>query len=129
MSFLNLHLFKLRIHGFINHGLEQHSLYLHQGQFGCGPDFTMSLLHHHLTLHLAEPASGLCPSILPAQVHAGLLLLAGVQQGVLIHTISFLVGHPHEDIDQMLLTFGIGMKYNTQVLTVEACRTGLLHLT
>src|SRR3989344_2188712 len=41
-------------------------------------------------------------------------------------TISFLpVGHTHEDIDQMFSTFVIGMKYNPQVLTVEAFIQGL----
>jgi hypothetical protein len=42
-------------------------------------------------------------------------------------TISFLpVGHTHEDIDQMFSTFIIGMKYNPQVLTVEAFIQGFL---
>jgi hypothetical protein len=60
LAWKDLHLYKLGIHGFINHGLHCCSLYLHQGQFGCGPDFAVSLLHHHLTLHLAIPAAGLC---------------------------------------------------------------------
>jgi hypothetical protein len=46
----DLHLYKLGIHGFINHGLHHHSLYLHQGQFGCGPDFAAGL--HPSTLFL-----------------------------------------------------------------------------
>ncbi|ELR17231.1 uncharacterized protein ACA1_059280 [Acanthamoeba castellanii str. Neff] len=39
LAWKDLHLYKLGIHGFINHGLHRCSLYLHQGQFGCGPDF------------------------------------------------------------------------------------------
>jgi hypothetical protein len=67
LAWKDLHLYKLGIHGFINHGLQRRSLYLHQGQFGCDPDFVVSLLHHHLTLHLAAPAAGLHPSVLHLQ--------------------------------------------------------------
>jgi hypothetical protein len=61
LAWKDLHLYKLGIHGFINHGLHHHSLHRHQGQFGCCPNFAVSLLHHHLTLHLAIPAGGVCP--------------------------------------------------------------------
>ncbi len=97
----------------------------------------MSLLHHHLTLHLAAPAAGLRPSILHLQfdncscenknkymlAYCHWLVYNKVFRSI---TISFLpVGHTHEDIDQMFSTFVIGMKYNPQVLTVEAFIQGL----
>jgi len=114
------HLYKLGIHAFINHGLHHHSLYLHQGQFGCGPNFAVPLLHHHLTLHLAIPAAGLCGLILYIQfdncrwenknkymlAYCLWLVFNKVFQSI---TISFLpVGHTHEDINQMFSTFVIG---------------------
>jgi hypothetical protein len=57
-----MHLYKLGIHG-----LQQQSLYLHQGQFGCGPNFAISLPHQHLTLHLANPPAGCNPHTLYLQ--------------------------------------------------------------
>ena len=54
-SWKDLHLYKLGVHGIINHGLKKRSLWLHQGQFGCGPDFAISVLHSHLREVLTAP--------------------------------------------------------------------------
>ena len=56
-SWKDLHLNKLGVHGIINHGLQQRYLYLHQGQYGCGPNFVISILHHHLHQVLTAPGA------------------------------------------------------------------------
>jgi hypothetical protein len=73
---------------------------------------------------LAAPAAGLHPSVLHLQfdncshenknkymlAYCHWLVFNQVFRSI---TISFLlVGHTHEDIDQMFSTFVIGMKYN-----------------
>jgi hypothetical protein len=105
LAWKDLHLYMLGIHGFINHGLHHHSLYLHQGQFSCGPNFAVSLLHHHTSLSYSCSRT-MSINSLPTvqqqqpgeqeQVHAGLLPWAGVQQGVLVnhHILPACGTHP-----------------------------------
>jgi hypothetical protein len=104
----DMHL-KSLVHSFISHGIQKRSLYLHQGQFSCGPDFAVSLLHLHLTLHIRNPAAGCTPHTLYLQFdncsceNKNKLMLADCHwllwNGVFRHiTIYFLpVGHTHED--------------------------------
>ncbi|ELR24081.1 uncharacterized protein ACA1_152400 [Acanthamoeba castellanii str. Neff] len=110
LAWKDLHLCKLGIHGFINHSLHRHSLYLHQGQFSCGPDFTFD--------NCSQENKN---KYMLAYCHW--LVFNKVFQSI---TISFLpAGHTHEGINQMFSTFVIGMKYNPWVLTVEAFKQGL----
>lgn len=128
-SWKDLHLYKLGVHGIINHGLRKRTLYLHQGQFGCGPDFTVSVLHTHL--HDVLTSSRACkPSTLYLQfdncscenknkymlAYCHWLVANQVFRSI---TMSFLpVGHTHEDIDQMFSTFVVGMSHEPRVATV-----------
>ncbi|ELR15619.1 uncharacterized protein ACA1_377230 [Acanthamoeba castellanii str. Neff] len=115
LAWKDLHLYKLGIHGFINHGLHRRSLYLHQGQFSCGL--------HPSTLYLQFDNCSWENKNKYMLAYCHWLVFNKVFQSI---TISFLpVGHTHEDIDQMFSTFMIGMKYNPQVLTVEAFKQGL----
>ena len=125
-SWKDLHLYKLGVHGIINHGLQQRYLYLHQGQYGCGPNFAISILHNHLH-HVLTCPNASCPGLLYLQfdncsrenknkymlAYCNWLLANGVFRD--IH-ISFLpVGHTHEDIDQMFSTFVVGMHHEPRI--------------
>ena len=126
----DLHLYKLSVHGVINHGLQQRYLYLHQGQFGCGPDFAISILHHHLHHVLTGPHAAQ-PSTLYLQfnncshenknkfmlAYCNWLIVNGVFHN--IH-LSFLpVGHTHEDINQMFSTFVVGMHHEPRIASIQ----------
>jgi hypothetical protein len=132
----DLHLYKLGVHGIINHGLKKRYVYLHQGQFGCGPDFAISILHQHLRHVLLWPGA-YRPSNLYLQFdncsreNKNKYMLAYCHWLVankVFHsiTMSFLpVGHTHEDVDQMFSGFVSGMHKQPHVNTVEDFIAGL----
>ena len=126
-SWKDLHLYKLGVHGIINHGLKKRSLWLHQGQFGCGPDFAISVLHSHLREVLTAPNAHQ-PSTLYLQFdncsreNKNKYMLAYCHwliSNKVFQSMSFLpVGHTHEDIDQMFSTFVVGMAHEPRVTTI-----------
>lgn len=133
----DLQLYKLGVHGVINHGLKKRFLFLHQGQFGCGPDFAISVLHIHLMMMLQDYAGSSRPHVLYLQLdncsreNKNKYLIGYchwlVSNKVFKYIyISFLpVGHTHEDVDQMFSGFVSGMKRVPRVYSVNEFIDGL----
>lgn len=125
----DLHLYPLGVHGIINHGLKKRYLYLHQGQFGCGPDFAITILHHHLSMVFSTSTKR--PSTLFLQLdncsheNKNKYMLAYCHWLVKCKVfrkikISFLpVGHTHADVDQMFSVLKNGMKHKSRVTSVQ----------
>lgn len=121
--------YTLHAHGIINHGQQIRELWLHQGQYGYGANFAISILHNHLIKAFARTTDR--PPILYLQLdncwreNKNQYMLGYCHWLIEMHCfeeiyMSFLpVGHTHEDVDQMFSVVRTGIRGCPQVYSVE----------
>lgn len=139
--YLRLHRIPLYIHGFINHGKGVRQLWLHHGTFPKNSNLIFSLLIHHL--HSVRDKNGSLPKKLYIQADnasgenknrwmlAGLcwLVYLGIFKKIVLSFL--LVGHTHEDVDQviiiiLIINFAYLISY-TNAYFINRCSLYLAH--